>query len=53
MYSNEQYLRKAVKLHKLTGKSLRTCYFCVAYYHGDYQKAVKMCDQSEGSEGGR
>jgi hypothetical protein len=39
------------KVRRMTGKKLRTCYFCLRYHRGNFKKAVEMC--SDEPEGGR
>lgn len=43
--------QQAIRLRKITGKKLRTCYFCLRYNRGNYAKALEMC--SDDQEGGR
>lgn len=44
--------QQALKLRQLTGKKLRTCYFCLRYQRGSFDKALSMCSD-DSSEGGR
>jgi hypothetical protein len=43
--------KQALRLRNLTGKKLRTCYFCLRYHHGNFNKALELC--SDEPEGGR
>jgi len=42
----------ALKIRSITGKKLRTCYFCVRYHNGNYSRALSMC-AGETAEGDR
>ena len=46
--------KQAVRLRTLTGKKLRTCYFCLRYNHGHFGRALEMCSiNPDDQEGGR
>jgi len=47
----ETETKQALRIRQLTGKKLRTCYFCLRYQHGNFDKALSMC--SDDTEGGR
>jgi hypothetical protein len=44
--------KMALKLRNITGKQLRTCYFCLRHQRGNYNKALSMCSSLD-SEGDR
>lgn len=43
----------AIRMKELTGKSINTCILCLRHHHGNYLKALKMCNQTSDSEGER
>jgi hypothetical protein len=45
--------RKALRLRAMTGKKLRTCYFCLRYHRGNFKKALELCSGDGAEEGGR
>lgn len=45
--------QQALKLRQLTGKKLRTCYFCLRYQRGNFNKALAMCSDEPTEDGRR
>jgi hypothetical protein len=38
--------KQIIRLHQLTGKSMKTCQFCFKYSKGNFSRALKLCSQS-------
>ena len=45
--------QQALRIRQLTGKKLRTCYFCLRYQKGNFHKALAMCSDGDSKEDGR
>ena len=43
---------QALRLRRMTGKKLRTCYFCLRCRRGNFQRALELCSNDD-QEGGR
>lgn len=50
---HQEETRMALRLRAQTGKSLRTCYFCLRYHRGNFKKALDLCSGSDAEEDGR
>lgn len=45
--------KQIIRLHQLTGKSMKTCQFCFNYSRGNFGRALKLCSQSITTEDDR